>query len=65
MQASGFDCDHDDDHACVRGMRADGGPVGASAAVFELRERGVLRLVEEQARDEAFPDDAASADAVG
>jgi hypothetical protein len=45
-------------------MREDGGSVGASAALYGVRERGVLRLVEEQTCDEAFSQDEAPADAV-
>ena len=43
----------------------DGRYVGASAGVFGVRECGVLRLVEEQACDEALSCDQASGDAVG
>jgi hypothetical protein len=58
--------DQSDEHedACMRRVREDGGSLGASAAVHGVRERRVLRLVEEQARDEAFSRDETSADAV-
>jgi hypothetical protein len=59
-----FDQTDKHDNACLRGLREDGGHVGAFAAVPGVRERGVLRFIEEQARDEAFSRDETSADAV-
>jgi hypothetical protein len=58
--------DQSDDYkdACVRRVREDGGSLGAFAAVHGVRERGLLRLIEEQACDETFSRDEASADAV-
>jgi hypothetical protein len=47
MFAYGNDQGDDDHGARLRGVREDGRPVGASAALPGVRERRVLRLVEE------------------
>ena len=48
--------------ARLRRMREAGRRLGAPAAVPRMRQCRLLRRVEEQARDEAFPHDAPSAD---
>src|SRR5215470_11989792 len=45
-------------------MRSDGGQVGPSAPVLDVRTCGVLRLVEEQARDQALSQCSSSADSL-
>src|ERR1700760_2873816 len=49
----------------VRGMHCDGRRVGAPEGVPGVRACGLLRLVEEQACDEALSYERASGDAVG
>jgi hypothetical protein len=39
----------------MRGMFENGGYLGASAAMYELWSRGLLRLLEEQACDQTLP----------
>jgi hypothetical protein len=44
----------------MQGMFGDGGRLGAFEALLDVRARGVLRQLEEQARHEAFSPGASS-----
>ena len=55
MQAPGPDQRRDPQRRRLRGVPPDGRQLGAPARVPDLRPRGMLRLVQEQARDRALP----------
>src|SRR5262245_47607205 len=55
MHAHGPDPRRHAERERVRGVSSDGRPLGPPAALSLLRPRRLLRLLEEQARDEALP----------